>query len=82
MTKRKPFQVIPTGKNTFCTLLYIHCRKTSFACFLIERGEIMTRLLHHIYDLVEGNAVDAILERGKDITVESTGGCKRIALKE
>ena len=51
---------MPTGKNTFCILLYIHCRKTSFACFLIERGEIMTRLLHHIDDFVEGNAVDAI----------------------
>ena len=61
-------------------LLYIHCRKASFACLLVERGEVVTCLLHHINDFVEGDTVDTVGEGGEDITVESTGGGKGIAL--
>ena len=60
--------------------LYIHCRKASFACLLIERGKVMPRLLHHINDFVEGDTVDTVGEGGEDITVESTGCGKGIAL--
>ena len=40
----------------------------------------MPRLLHHINDFVEGDTVDTVGEGGEDITVESTGSGKGIAL--
>ena len=37
--------------------------QSAFACLLVKRRNVVAGVLHHVYDFVERNAVDAVEQR-------------------